>query len=41
FDNGLLKIELVREIPETMKPRHIAIRSTPAANVQQIEARAA
>jgi len=25
FDNGLLKIELVRELPEMMKPRRIAI----------------
>ena len=25
FENGLLKIELVREIPEAMKPRKIAI----------------
>jgi molecular chaperone IbpA len=25
FDNGLLKIALVHEIPEAMKPRHIAI----------------
>jgi molecular chaperone IbpA len=25
FDNGLLRIELVREIPEAMKPRRIAI----------------
>jgi molecular chaperone IbpA len=25
FDNGLLRVELVREIPEAMKPRHIAI----------------
>jgi molecular chaperone IbpA len=25
FDNGLLKIDLVREIPEAMKPRRIAI----------------
>ena len=25
FDNGLLKIELVREIPEAMKPRRIPI----------------
>jgi len=25
FDNGLLKIELVREVPEAMKPRKIAI----------------
>jgi molecular chaperone IbpA len=39
FDNGLLKIELVREIPEAMKPRRIAING--AGNVQQIEAKAA
>jgi molecular chaperone IbpA len=25
FDNGLLKIDLVRELPEAMKPRRIAI----------------
>ena len=25
FDNGLLRVELVREIPEAMKPRRIAI----------------
>ena len=25
FDNGLLRIELVRELPEAMKPRHIPI----------------
>ena len=25
FDNGMLKIELVRELPEAMKPRKIAI----------------
>ena len=25
FDNGLLRIELFREIPEAMKPRRIAI----------------
>jgi molecular chaperone IbpA len=41
FDNGLLKIELVREIPEAMKPRRIAINGAPAGNVQQIEARVA
>jgi len=41
FDNGLLKIELVREIPETMKPRRIAIEGAPAGNVQQLEAKAA
>ena len=37
FDNGLLKIELVREVPEVMKPRRIPIGGT----VQQIEAKAA
>ena len=41
FDSGLLRIELVREIPEAMKPRRIAISGMPAGNVQQIEARAA
>ncbi len=41
FDNGLLKIELIREIPEAMKPRRIAIGSAAAGNVQQLEARAA
>ena len=25
FENGLLKIELIREVPEAMKPRRIAI----------------
>jgi molecular chaperone IbpA len=28
FDGGLLKIELVREIPEAMKPRRIAINAS-------------
>jgi molecular chaperone IbpA len=38
FDNGLLQIELVREIPEAMKPRRIAINNPPAgSNVQQLE----
>jgi molecular chaperone IbpA len=41
FDNGLLVIELVREIPEAMKPRRIAIDGAPASNVQQLEAKAA
>jgi molecular chaperone IbpA len=41
FDNGLLKIELVREIPEAMKPRRIAINGASTAdNVHQIEAKA-
>jgi molecular chaperone IbpA len=42
FDNGLIKIELVREIPEAMKPRRIAIDgATTSDNVHQIEAKAA
>jgi molecular chaperone IbpA len=41
FDNGLLRIELVREIPEAMKPRRIAINGAPAGNVQQLEAKVA
>jgi molecular chaperone IbpA len=41
FDSGLLKIELVREIPEAMKPRRIAINGATPANVHQIEAKAA
>ena len=42
FDNGLLKIELVRQIPEAMKPRRIAINGAPpVSNVQQIDAKAA
>jgi molecular chaperone IbpA len=36
--NGLLQIDLVREVPETMKPRRIAIKSgNPAAESQQVE----
>jgi molecular chaperone IbpA len=41
FDNGLLRIELVREIPEAMKPRRIAIGGSPGGNVQQLAAKAA
>ena len=41
FDNGLLKIELVREIPEAMKPRRIAINGVPTDNVQKLEAKVA
>ncbi|MGY4503863.1 hypothetical protein ACVWYH_007820 [Bradyrhizobium sp. GM24.11] len=40
FENGLLIIELQREIPEAMKPRRIAINGAPS-NVTQIESRAA
>ena len=41
FDNGLLKIELVREIPETMKPRRIAINGATPDNLHKLESRAA
>ena len=41
FDNGLLRIELVREIPEAMKPRKIEIGATAPKTVSQIDARAA
>ena len=41
FDNGLLKIELVREVPETMKPRRIAINGAPSGGVRQLEGKAA
>jgi molecular chaperone IbpA len=40
FDNGLLKIELLREVPDAMKPRRIAISGSSGA-VHQIEAKAA
>lgn len=35
FENGLLNIELVRELPERMKPRSVAI--TSGEGVKQIE----
>jgi molecular chaperone IbpA len=38
--NGLLHVDLVREIPEAMKPRKIAI-TADAAKAKQIEAQAA
>ena len=37
FDNGLLRIELVRELPEAMKPRRISIGGSSASNVRQID----
>jgi molecular chaperone IbpA len=39
FDNGLLRVELIREIPEAMKPRRIAING--GASVEQITKKAA
>src|SRR5882762_1452728 len=41
FDNGLLKVELIREIPEAMKPRRIGINGAPTADVHQLEGKAA
>jgi molecular chaperone IbpA len=41
FDNGLLLVELQREIPEAMKPRRIAINGAAPGQVTQIEAKAA
>ena len=42
FENGLLQIDLVRELPETMKPRRIEIKSgVPGQDNQQIEQKAA
>ena len=40
FENGLLQIELVREIPEAMKPRRITINAA-GSNVHQLEGKAA
>lgn len=40
LENGLLHIDLVREIPEAMKPRQIPIAGA-AAKAKQIEAQAA
>jgi molecular chaperone IbpA len=37
FKDGLLRIELVREVPDAMKPRRIAIKSGFAAESQQVE----
>jgi molecular chaperone IbpA len=37
--NGLLHIDLKRNIPEELKPRRIAITSVPADNSRQIEAK--
>jgi molecular chaperone IbpA len=42
FDNGVLKIELVREIPEAMKPQRRVINSPPTGStVRQTEVMAA
>jgi molecular chaperone IbpA len=41
FDNGLLQVELVREISDAMRPRRIPIDNLSASDVQQIEREAA
>jgi molecular chaperone IbpA len=41
LENGLLHIDLVRVIPEAMKPRKIEIAAADNANARQIEANAA
>ncbi|MGY4568009.1 hypothetical protein ACVWY5_001079 [Bradyrhizobium sp. USDA 3256] len=41
FENGLLVIDLQREISEAMKPRRIAMNGAAASKVAQIEAKAA
>jgi len=40
LNNGLLKIDLVREVPEEMKPRRIAVATADGtAQAEQVEAR--
>ncbi len=39
--NGLLHVELVREVPEAMKPRSIRIETKPASKPSVIEGKAA
>ena len=41
MENGLLNIELKREVPEALKPRKIAIDGTAPSNVQVLEQKAA
>lgn len=38
FEDGLLKIELVREVPEAMKPRRIAINTDHKITIEQKKA---
>jgi len=38
FDNGLLKIDLVREVPEAMKPRRIVINGAKPTTIEQKKA---
>ena len=41
LENGLLTIDLVREVPEAMKPRNIEIGQSPPSNVTKLEAKSA
>jgi molecular chaperone IbpA len=41
FDNGLLRIELSREVPEAMKPRRISINGAAPDNLHKLEAKVA
>ncbi|WFU38117.1 Hsp20 family protein [Bradyrhizobium sp. CB82] len=41
YENGLLIVELMRDIPEAMKPRRIAISGASPSAVNQIEAKVA
>lgn len=41
YDNGLLQVELSRNIPDVMKPRRIPIDNLAASDVQQIKRKAA
>jgi molecular chaperone IbpA len=38
FQNGLLKIDLVREVPEAMKPRRIEITHNDNQRIEQKKA---
>jgi molecular chaperone IbpA len=39
--NGLLHVDLVREVPEAMKPRQVKISTSPSSKPQAIESQAA
>ena len=41
LENGLLTIDLVREVPEAMKPRHVEISQGAPSNVTKLESKAA
>jgi molecular chaperone IbpA len=41
LENGLLHVDLVRELPETMKPRTIAIKTDKAETPKVIDSKAA